>query len=394
MDKSYIVSLTNKILRKEFNSDILRKVNSYDDRINFRCPYCKEGRSLYKKRGNIYYNKLMYICFRCDKKTTFDKFAKDFNEIIDPEKKLEIIEHLNNNIKYSDYESDLSETKLDDLINLKDLENLFNVKKTTPIFDFKPIDINSGTHKYLVKRGITPNLYKDIYSAKYSKGDEGYEHVICLLNRKGDNVLGMQIRNLKEGKRRFFVIYNWESIYRWLHGDDCDIDINKSILYNKLSYFFNILNVNFDSTITIFEGYLDSLFYPNSIGVVGVNTDLRFLENNNLNLQYFFDNDKAGFDKSEQKLRLGGRVFLWKKLFEDIVSKKRDLNPHQLLYRISKIKDLNKLAEVVPNPYNKLNLPMFFSEDIYDLKFLPKIKSLKRINSKDYTKEFKWNDFS
>ena len=120
---------------------------------------------------------------------------------------------------------------------------------------------------------------------------------------------------------------------------------------------------------------------------------MRFLENNNLDLQYFFDNDKAGFDKSEEKIKEGGKVFLWKKLFEDIVSKKRSSDPHQLLHRISKVKDLNKLAEVVPNPYKKLNLPDFFSEDLYDLRYLPKIKGVRKSNDKDYGKEFKWNDF-
>ena len=52
--------------------------------------------------------------------------------------------------------------------------------------------------------------------------------------------------------------------------------------------------------ITVFEGYIDSLFFPNSIGLVGVNTDYRFLESNNLDLQYFFDNDEAGYKKSEE----------------------------------------------------------------------------------------------
>jgi hypothetical protein len=393
MDKNYIISVTQKILNKEFSNNIFRKIISHEDRINFRCPYCKEGRSQHKKRGNIYLNKLLFICFRCDKKTNFDRFAKDFNEVLDPEKKLEIIEHLNSVVDYSDYESDFTDAKLDDLISLKDLEELFNVKKITPIFDFKPVEPNSGVFKYLIKRGIPPYLHKNIYSAKYSKGDEGYEHIICFLNRRDDDVLGLQVRNLKEGKRRFFVIYNWESLYRWVHGEDCDIDINKSVIYNKLSYFFNILNVNFEETITIFEGYLDSLFYPNSIGIIGVNTDTSFLEKSNLDIQYFFDNDKAGFDKTEEKLKEGYKVFLWRKLFEYIVSSKKDVDPYKLSHRISKVKDLNKLAELVSNPYKNLNLSKFFSQDIYDISYLPKIKHVKRSVDKDYDKEFKWNDF-
>ncbi len=394
MDINYITSLTQKIIDKQFSEPILRKINLYPDRINIRCPYCKEGRSKNKKRGNIYYNRLLYVCFRCDKKTTFSNLVKDFNETIDPQKKLEMIEYLDSVVDYSDYDTDFSNFKGEDLIDIKDLEETFNVKRTSPIFDFGPIKENGGVFKYLVDRGIPKSLHKDIYQAKFSKGDEGFEHVIIFLNRKGDKVLGLQVRNLKKGKRRFFLIYNWENIYRWVNGEDVDIDIQKSVVYNKLSYFFNILNINFERTITIFEGYLDSLFYPNSIGVVGVNTDVKFLENNNLDLQYFFDNDKAGFDKSVEKLKNGGRVLLWKKLFEDIVVKKRDKEPHELLYRISKVKDLNKLAELIPNINKKLDLSLYFSKDLYDLRYLPKIQIQRKKEIKDYNKEFKWNDFS
>lgn len=393
MDRVYVKSIIQNILNKQFSSTQRRKLICYQDRINLCCPYCGDGKSEYKKRGNLYYNKLFFICFNCDKKTSFDKVAKDFNEVIDPQKKLEIIEYLDSVVDYSDYDTDFTDFNLDDLFSIKDLEELFNVKNTTPIFDFKPIDEKSGVFKYLIGRGIPKELHRDIYQAKYSKGDEGFEHVIIFLNRRGDKVLGLQVRNLKEGRRRFFVIYNWESIYKWFNGDDSDIDMQKSIIYNKLSYFFNILNVNFENTITIFEGYLDSLFYPNSIGIVGVNTDLFFLENNNLELQYFFDNDTAGFLKSEEKIKKGGRIFLWKKLFEDIVSKKRGSDPYQLLHRISKVKDLNKLNEIVPNAYKKLNLNEFFSQDLYDLKFLPKRVKRRIVSDKDYLKEFKNHDF-
>ena len=394
MDKVYIKGLIQNILNKEFSNQQKRRVDEYADRLNMACPYCGDSsKSVHKKRGNLYFNKLFYICFNCDKKTSLDRLAKDFNEAIDPQKKLEIIEYLDSVVDYSDYDTDFNDFKLDDLFDIKDLEELFNVKDITPIFDFKPISDKSGVFKYLTGRGIPKHLHKDIYQAKYSKGDEGFEHVIIFLNRRGDKVLGLQVRNLKEGRRRFFVIYNWESIYKWFHGDDVELDIQKSVIYNKLSYFFNILNVNFENTITIFEGFLDSLFYPNSVGIVGVNTDLRFLENNNLDLQYFFDNDIAGYNKSEEKLLEGGKIFLWKKLFEDIVSKKKSDDPHKLLYRISKVKDLNKLNELVPESFKKLGLSNFFSEDLYDLKYLPKKSKKKILVEKDYLREFKNHDF-
>jgi len=171
MDKVYIKQLVQNILSKEFSNQHKRRIDEYD-----------------------------------------------FNESIDPEKKLEIIQYLDSVVDYSDYETDFGDFKVDDLFDIKDLEELFNVKKLTPIFDFKPIDEKSGVYKYLIGRGIPKELHRDIYQAKYSKGDEGFEHIIIFLNRRGNKVLGLQVRNLKEGRRRFFVIYNWESIYRWLNG--------------------------------------------------------------------------------------------------------------------------------------------------------------------------------
>jgi hypothetical protein len=123
-----------------------------------------------------------------------------------------------------------------------------------------------------------------------------------------------------------FKIYNYENLLEWIHiGKDVEIqmDMNELVVYNKLSYYFNILNVDLGNRITVFEGYLDSLFFPNSIGLVGVNTDFKLIENNGLDIQYFFDNDEAGFKKSEEKLKQGYHVFLWKKMFESIVDNKK-----------------------------------------------------------------------
>jgi hypothetical protein len=390
MDKVYIKSITEKILSKEFSSQIKRKVVDYSDRLNFACPYCGDShKNQYAKRGNLYLNRLIYICFNCDKKTTFDKFCRDHNELLDPDKKLEMIEHLNSVMTYSDYESDFVDAKFDNLIELSELERVFN-QDLTPISDFKPIQVNGGVYKYLIGRGISPNLHKNIYQAKYWKNEDEHEWIIVMLNKRENKVLGMQIRNLKEGKRRMFKIYNYENLLEFVNiGKDVEeMNMNELVVYNKLSYYFNILNVDFSRKITVFEGYLDSLFFPNSIGLVGVNTDYRFLENNELDLQYFFDNDDAGYKKTEEKIKLGYPVFLWKKLFENIVDKKKPEDPYSLYWRISKVKDINKLAQLVENPHFNLNLQNFFSEDILDVKWIPKIKRKKFKEETDYNKKF------
>jgi len=373
MDKNYLKNCVQDVLNKEFKSINKRKINEFSDRLNFACTYCGDSKSEYKKRGNLYFNKLLYICFNCGKKTNFDKFTKDFGLRLDPDKKLEIIEHLNSQISLQDAEEDLMETELNKLIDFSEVERIFNNGENV-ITDFRPIEKNTGLYQYLVNRGIPENLHSNIYGGKYWVNEDKFEPVLVLLNRKGSKILGCQIRNLKDGRRRIFKIYNYETLYKWITGLDeiVEIDANQLVIYNKLSYYFNILNVDFSQKITIFEGFLDSLFYPNSIGVVGVNTDMKFLESNQLDLQYFYDNDQAGYQKSEQKIRLGYPVFLWKKLFEDIVDKKNPTDPYSLLYRISKVKDLNKLAELSPNPFKKFELNKFFSKDIMDLKWIPK----------------------
>ena len=391
MDKLYVNGLVQNVLNKEFSNQQKRKSIPYEDRVNFACPYCGDShRNNHAKRGNLYYNRLIYICFNCDKKTTLDRFCKDFNEVLDPDKKLEMIEHLNSVMTYSDFEGDFVDAKFEDLIDLSELERVFS-QDLTPISDFRPIQVNGGVYKYLCGRGIGPELHKNIYQAKYWKNEDEHEWIIAMLNRRGDKVLGMQIRNLKEGKRRMFKIYNYENLLEWVNigKDTKDSDMAELVIYNKLSYYFNILNIDFNNRITVFEGYLDSLFFPNSIGLVGVNTDYRFLENNNLDLQYFFDNDEAGYKKSEEKIKEGFSVFLWKKLFEDIVDKKKTDDPYRLLHRISKVKDINKLSELVPNPYSKLNLQNYFSSDILDIKWIPKFRRKKLPQeSTDYNKKF------
>lgn len=388
--KEYINHIVKKIVNKEFSSKIERTVISHNDRVQFRCPFCHEGRTKTKKRGNIYYNKLLFICFRCGHKTSLDKFCKDFNEQIDPDKKLEMIEYLDEVMTYADYEGDFIDAKFDDLIDLEDLERVFN-SNITPISDFQPIKKGKGIYKYLIGRGINEKLHKNIYQAKYWINEDQHEWVIVMLNRRENKVLGMQIRNLKLGKRRMFKIYNYESLLEWVNWgkeEPKEIDINQMVVYNKLSYYFNILNVNLTETITVFEGYLDSLFYPNSIGLVGVNTDYKFLENNELDIQYFFDNDSAGFKKSIEKINQGYRVFLWKKLFENIVDSKKTNDPYRLYHRISKVKDINKLSELVPDAYTKLSLRSFFSQDILDKKWIPLVK-FKYDNTKDYDYKFR-----
>ena len=81
----------------------------------------------------------------------------------------------------------------------------------------------------------------------------------------------------------------------------------------------------------------------------------------------------------------------WKIIHYQIfnVDKKNDNDPYALLHRISKVKDVNKLATLVENPYKKLDLQNFFSKDVLDIKWIPKFRRKKKsVEEVDYNKKF------
>jgi hypothetical protein len=82
-----------------------------------------------------------------------------------------MIEHLESVVTYTDYGTDFVDARLENLIDLSELERVFS-SDITPISDFKPIQTNGGIYKYLIGRGIAPELHKNIYQAKYWKNED------------------------------------------------------------------------------------------------------------------------------------------------------------------------------------------------------------------------------
>jgi hypothetical protein len=172
-----------------------------------------------------------------------------------------------------------------------------------------------------------------------------------------------------EKTKRIYKIYDFQSVYNYVNKDN-PINDEDALPYNKLSHMYNVLNVDFNSEITIFEGYLDSVFFPNSIGVTGTESDISILTDvdDSLNIRFFYDNDDAGLRKSMSKIDSGYSVFLWKKLFNDMSG-----DNQSKIYKLSKrIKDLNDLVNYTKDPdvFNTLNLNNYFSIDEFDKMYL------------------------
>jgi len=388
LDKEFLKQKIQEVLKVAHTDSRKFKIIEHHDRLQYSCPICSDSMkspgTSKGMRGNLYYKNLMHICYNEGCKMSITSLLKTFNVGIDLDKKIGIYNYIDANISYKKEDSFVINS-LDKLISIDDMVAFFNGDEESQFESFGKIQKNSIVYQHLKYNRRIDN-FENLYEAKYRITKKWLEPVIVILNKSGDKVLGMQLRNLKsEHHKRLFKNYNFEKLYNMLHPDDT-LDELEAISYNKLSNFYNILNVDWEKPVTIFEGYLDSIFYPNSLGATGINSteDMDFLLDNDddLKLQFFYDQDNIGIRKSIQKLNEGYSVFLWQKLVENLISKKRD--KYKAKRFALKIKDLNKLAQDMKdgNPYDKLKLCNYFSSDEFDTIYLD--STLYPDNRKEY----------
>jgi len=373
LDRVYIKSKIQEILNHVHSEPQKKIIKDYPERLNFACPICSDSqRVASKKRGNLYLKNMQYICFNesgCSR--SFIKLLRTFNIEIDLQKKLDIYNYIDNNITYKK-EDNVVIQKLDRLIDIDFLTEYLNNHPETQFSKFSPVKLNSAVYQYLKYERLIEN-FTNIYEAEYSITPKWKEKVIVLLNKSGKKVLGLQIRNLKPGDKRMFKTFNFEKLHNMIHPDD-PLDEIEAVSYNKISNFYNILNVNWDQPVTIFEGYLDSIFMTgnNSIGAIGLNSidEMSFLLSEELQIQFFFDNDMVGIKKAITMLGKGYKVFLWQKLIEDLIKNKKD--KHEAKKYAMKIKDLNQMVQKINNidTFKKINLNKYFSNDLFDKIYL------------------------
>jgi len=363
-----ILNKSHKLPEKKY-----MRVKAYGARpvIEMACPICGDSNTnTQKKRGNLYLNNLFYVCFNCGDRMGYVQLLDKFGVGIDLDEKIKIYDHIDKfgqSKTYNNKDYDLS--RLDKIMDLEEVVNCYNERKDE-IYDFKPIVKNSAVYQYLKYKRKLTNI-DNIYEGVYKITDKWHEPVMIIMNKYDDKLLGFQLRNLKdEKKKRLYKIYDFQSVYNYVNEEP--ISEEESLPYNKLSHLYNILNVDFYDKITIFEGYIDSTFFPNSIGTTGVDTDYGFLlDTGELDIRYFYDNDNVGTKKSMEKMNEGHSVFLWNKLFKDI-SKGDYMKEYKLK---NGIKDLNDLAKITKGDVSeKYNLNNYFSIDEFDKIYLPLFK--------------------
>jgi len=380
LDKEYIKSLIQAILNKQHGSGQKRFIREYNDKFNFACPICGDSqKSDGKKRGNLYFKNMMYICYNDDScSRSFTKLLNTFGIQMDLDKKLELYDYLDKNIQVS-HKDEVMLTSLDKLFSLEELIKFYSKDYTRGLTNLRPLEPGSIVDKHVRN---TRRIYntRDIYEGVYNFSLTWKQPVMVFLNRMGDKVISMQVRNLLEGDKRYFKIFDFTYIYDMMYPEN-DLDEQERLSYSKLSHFFNVFNIDFSSKVNVFEGYADSLFLPNSIGQIGVNTDITFLLNEEgIDLRFIYDNDKAGFKKTEKMLADGNTVFLWNKFFLDMLRKHKGNKQEMAKLLSENIKDFNKLSIKMRKPiYNLFDWDQYFSNDIMDKIYLMNLIDLSKM---------------
>jgi predicted RNA-binding Zn-ribbon protein involved in translation (DUF1610 family) len=375
LDIEYIKSVVKDILDRNHNNKTKREIKltptSVDpEKLNFACPICGDSEKISsKKRGNLYLKSLRYKCFNCGESESFLSLAKRFDHELDLDKKVQMVDYINENIDKIRFSEDEFVIKnLDKLIPIEELTKYFNEDDESKITDFKPVQKGSRVYNYLNDRKIFN--HDDIYEGVYWHTRKWSEPILINMNQTQNKVLGIQVRNIKNRDNRFYKIFAFSELYKSVYKKDLD-DIEK-IGYDKLSYLYNILKVNWNYPITVFEGFLDTKFFPNSVGCVGTNTDLSILLNQDIKIRFFYDYDKAGLKKQKELIRDGYSVFLWEKFFENWSSTSK--NPSSAIIKLKhNIVDLNDIAKIVNNPYKALNMENYFSVDELDMLWIKDI---------------------
>lgn len=370
INKEYFVGIIKEILVNRFSDVAKHSFILRPDSIQFACPICGDSeKNIYKKRAKFFFDTLQMHCYHMGCHASLTKLTKQYNIDIDPDKKIAIYNYIDSRLKLRKQQDDdfiINDMKL--LLNIEEVIDTYNTLSTSYLKGITKVTPDSKVYKYLQSRYL-PNQSIDLFYEGMLKMTENiYEPCLLYFNVINNKCIGLQIRNLKSGKKRRYKIVNFSEIYELVHNEPMDeID---AIPYNKLSYFYNIFNINYNSTITVFEAYIDSLFCPNSIGMVGTNTDLSLFLNNDLDVRFFFDNDYAGKIQSIKLLKEGKSVFLWDKFLDEWANKKGDYYENKI--NLSSIKDLNKLVEITKesNAYFKFKLDDYFSKDIFDLKYI------------------------
>lgn len=290
IDQKYINLISPRLLRfKEKNKNL----------FNFRCPICGDSeRSKLKARGWIFEKsgKMRYYCHNCGASMLFQSFIKEVDPTLYIDYQRE--KFIENNIERPTIPDKLDITKFSPPKFLAGDSPLKQLKKISSL------DVNHPYKKYVMMRKIpSQHHYKIFYCESFKKWvnsfipnkfndleKDGPRLILPLLDKQ-KKFFGCQARSLNNKDIRYITILIDETSPKIFGLDSCDL--------NKSFY--------------VFEGPIDSLFFPNSIAMCG--SDLtKTLPIDKSKATIIFDNEprsKQIVKKIDSYINQNYKVCLW-----------------------------------------------------------------------------------
>lgn len=281
-----IISKIQNILDSRFKEPEKKQIITNDNDCRLACPYCGDSSTnVRKKRGNFYFNSLMYVCYNCSTKKPITSVLSDFNEPLPLDDILTLEKQIKANTKA--YSPDMELSGIEHLLIDRDqFEKDFRIEKA------------SANHLLMRSRFIE-NCQN--FGTKDDK--------IYIYNLLGNKILGMTIRQQKAPKYKAYPLpLIWKDFYSQ--------EIDDNHFFRTYSLLFNYFQLNTNKMITVVEGPIDASFIHNSVALGGIAKSLKTLEFFD-NKRFLFDNDEAGKKIANKLIKQNESVFMWNKFLKD-----------------------------------------------------------------------------
>lgn len=266
----------------------------------FRCPICNDSESnKAKTRGYIYskQGKMLYFCHNCGASMSVENFIKKIDQNLYNEMQLEKLQN-SRTPEQIDYDNFVEKMKKPVFLKSGPLKGLKKVSQLSPNHPIKKfVDSRKIPNPYHAKLFACPNFMEYVnglipnkFSNDAVKNDEA--RLLIPFFDKDKNLHAFQGRSLGKSKTKYITIV---------------LDESKPKVYG-------LDTVDFNKTVYVFEGPIDSMFVPNSIAVAGgeMVSALKGFDKKNLVLVY--DNEPRSNEtkkKLDKSILNGYNVCIW-----------------------------------------------------------------------------------
>lgn len=268
--------------------------------INFSCPICGDSQIKKNRARGYIYNKnqsLLYHCHNCNVTMSASKFIKYMDEAL---YKDYVIEKLKSNKtpEQEEYESFINKMKKPKYMTSNVLKGLRKVSQLSPEHVVKKfVESRKIPNIYHSKLFACPNFMHYVNSIipnKFSENALNHDETRLLIPfiDSSNNVHAFQGRSIGKSDVKYITIVVDESIPK-LYGLD---------------------TVNFNKSVPVLEGPIDSMFVPNSISTAGGDLSSTLNNINKDNLVIVYDNEPRSSDtvrKIDKAIMLGYNVCIW-----------------------------------------------------------------------------------